>query len=144
METNQLTQTTVVNSQDGVGSAQGEGLSINPSYKGSLSAKDLDKTQKRYPEFLKIEKETGVPWKVVAALDCAGVGYLVLEKAAKFIQSSCQENGASISPSSSRSDLLNLLNQAMSKMNPQDANYKTLDLAKIYYDEIGRAFLGVQ
>src|SRR3989338_2104810 len=48
-----------------------ETLILNPNYAGTLKPKEIETIRERFAEYKLLESTTNVPWKVLAAFDCA-------------------------------------------------------------------------
>ena len=138
MNTNQIAATQKTDMPFLAGLSETNGLKLNPNYNGSLSAKDLKQIQKDFPQYQNLEKQTGVPWKIVAAMDLAVPDLLRSAKTmAHDIQTVSASTNTKIPADINESDAAKLVTLAK-EQNPSAGKY--LDNAYRYFCEINRAF----
>lgn len=110
----------------------------NATYKGTLSKHEIKKIQKRYSEYLDLQTETGVPWKLIAAMDLSVTDFYPYSKIARQIQKIFAEHNINVSQNPTTQELVDLINKGK-ELAP---NYsKKFDLAYNYYIELEKAFL---
>lgn len=78
-----------------------------------LDAGQLKKIQKRFSKYQKLESQTGVPWKVAAAVDIST--WRPVETVLNYLQEYAKDKGQLLTPESDEQDVVSLVNDLKQK-----------------------------